>query len=151
MLHFGQQHDELVAALPADGVGARTHSHQAFGDGLQQLVADRMAERIVDVLEAIQIEEQHRDLLAVARRQGDRLADAVVQQHAVGQAGQEVVLGRMGHLQRHRPGRADIAKHDHRADDLPCAIVDWRHRILDRNFGAVAPDRGCSSTAGASS
>ena len=64
-----------------------------------------MPERIVDVFEAIQIQKQHRDFFRVTRREGDRLADPVVQQHAIGQTGQKVVLGRMGHLPRHRQGR----------------------------------------------
>ena len=61
LFHFRKQHDEFVAALPADRVRAAHAIHQALGDGLQQLVADRMAQGIVDVLEAVQIQEQHRD------------------------------------------------------------------------------------------
>ena len=58
----------------------------------QQQVADRVAERIVDVLEAVEVEEQHRELAAPAMRAGDRLSDAVGQQRAIGQAGQRVVV-----------------------------------------------------------
>ena len=99
-----------------------------------------MSQRIVDVLEAVEIQEQHRDLLPVARRQGDRLADAVVQEHAIGQAGQEIVLGRMGHLQRHRARRAHVAEDDDRAGHLPFAVVDRGDGVFDRNLKSVAPD-----------
>ena len=39
-------------------------SSQAFADQLQQFVADVMAERIVDALELVEIETQHRQALA---------------------------------------------------------------------------------------
>ena len=58
----------------------------------QQQVADRVAERVVDVLEAVEIEEQHGELAAPAVRAGDRLPDAIGEQRPVGQAGQRVVM-----------------------------------------------------------
>ena len=58
----------------------------------QQHVADRVAERIVDVLEAVEIEKQHRELAAAAMRAGDRLSDAVREERAIGQSGQRVVV-----------------------------------------------------------
>ena len=58
----------------------------------QQHVADRVSERVVDVLEAVEIEEQHRKLAAAPMRAGDRLSDAVGEQRAVRQSGQRVVV-----------------------------------------------------------
>jgi len=40
-----------------------------------------------------------RQLFRVTRRQDNRLADPVVEEHSIGQTGQKVVLGRMSHLQ----------------------------------------------------
>jgi hypothetical protein len=58
------QHDDEFVTAHADhdirGAHGRAH---ALGDFLQQLVADFVAARIVDVLEAIEIEEQHREHL----------------------------------------------------------------------------------------
>ena len=52
----GQQDGELVAAQARDGVrGAHTGS-KAGADFLEQSVAGLMAERVVDFLEAIQVE-----------------------------------------------------------------------------------------------
>ena len=83
-----------------------------------------MSQGIVDVLEAIQIQEQHRDVLRVTRRQSDRLANPVVQEHSIWQTGQEVVLSRMGHPQSHVMGRAHVAEHDHRSRNPPFTVVD---------------------------
>ena len=65
-------------------------SSQAFADQLQQFVADVMAERIVDALELVEIETQHRQALAAL----DALylvVELLEQQHAVGQIGQRVM------------------------------------------------------------
>ena len=140
LFDFRQQHDEFIAALPADRVRGAYAIHKALGDGLKKLVADRMPQRIVDVFEAIQIQKQHRDVFHVTRRQGDRLADPVVQQHPIGQPGQKVVLGRMGDLQRHRPGDAHVAKNDDRSGGLPFAVVNGGDGVFDRNFKSVTPD-----------
>ena len=87
------QHDgELVAAQARDGV-LRPHGLlQARGGGAQDAVAGGVAERIVDVLEAVQVEEQHRDAAFLAARAHDRARQALGQQRAVRQAGQRVVV-----------------------------------------------------------
>ena len=58
---------EFIAALPAHRVRAAYAIHQPFGDRLQKLVAGWMTQGIVDVFEAIQIQEQDRNFFRVAR------------------------------------------------------------------------------------
>ena len=149
LFHFRKQHDEFIASLPAHRVRAAYAIHQALGDGLKKLVADRMSQGIVDVLEAVQIQKQHRDSFLVTRRQGDRLADPVVQQHAIGQTGQKVVLGRMGHLQRHRPGRAHVAENDDGSGRLALRGRGWGRRSPRSEFQIRRAGPEYSSTAGA--
>ena len=43
-----------------------------------------MAQRIINVLKAIEVEKQNRNVLFVARRNSDSLGDPVVQEDAVG-------------------------------------------------------------------
>ena len=83
--------DELVAAEPRDGVRAADDVLQAAAERDQQLVAGLVAERVVDRLELVDVEQQHRDVALRALRAGERLADAVVEERAVRQAGQRVV------------------------------------------------------------
>ena len=87
--NFGKQHHEFIAALPAYGVRTAYTFHQPLGDGLQKLVPDGMAQRVVDVLEAIQVQKQDCHSLVVTGRHRDGLADPVVQQHAIGQTRSE--------------------------------------------------------------
>ena len=69
---------------------SRTRRAQALGYHLQQLVADRMAERVVDMLEVVEVEDVRGHHLARAWR-GQGLLQPLVQQHAVGQPGERVV------------------------------------------------------------
>ena len=90
-----EQDRELVAAEPGDGVAGPQGRLQPARDGDQQPVADVVAERVVDELEAVEVQEQHRRAggRAAALRAPDRLRQAVQEQHAVGQPGQRVVQG----------------------------------------------------------
>ncbi len=64
--------------------------HQALTDLNQQLVAGRMTERIVDVLEAVEIEQGDRGrLLAPLRQQASEL---LLQREAVGKPGELVIV-----------------------------------------------------------
>jgi hypothetical protein len=60
---------------------------------LQKLVADPVAQRVVDVLEAVEVDEQHAHAPSAPARLRDRLRQALVQQQAVRQPGQRVAGG----------------------------------------------------------
>ena len=62
--------DELVAAEARRGVLVPQAVREPLGNRRQQQVADRVAERVVDVLEAVEIEEQHGDLAVAAGARG---------------------------------------------------------------------------------
>ena len=51
-----------------------------------------MAERIVDALEVIEVEEEARHLMPVARRLSNDLSEPLVEQRAVRKAGENIVL-----------------------------------------------------------
>ena len=84
-------HDELVAAQAPERVGAAHDAVEPRGDGLQQLVAGGVPERVVDGLEVVEIDEQGRDLRLAARAAREHLLDAIEDQRPVRQAGQRVV------------------------------------------------------------
>ena len=56
-----EHHRKLVAAQPGDDIAGPHRIAQAFGHGSQQLVADVMAKRVVDELEAVEIQKHERD------------------------------------------------------------------------------------------
>ena len=55
---------ELVSAEPRAEVVTATTFVKPAGDGLQEFVADRVSERVIDILEAIEIDEQKAELSA---------------------------------------------------------------------------------------
>ena len=88
-----QQHGELVAAEPGERVAAAHDALQARGDLLQQAVARVVPERVVDLLEAVEVDQQQRGGLAAALGRGQRGLHPVVEQRAVGEVGEVVVQG----------------------------------------------------------
>ena len=88
----GRIDDELVAAEPRDGVGFAHRRGEPLRDRLQQLVAGVVAQRVVDALEMVEVEEEARDVRAVALRLREDLLQPLVEERPVRQSGQDVVL-----------------------------------------------------------
>ena len=93
-LDRGLHDGEFVTAEPRNRVGLPQAIEQAFGDGLQQAVADGMPERVVHRLELIEIETMERQQLTPARI-CEGLFELLVEQHAIGQVGQCIMMGEM--------------------------------------------------------
>ena len=92
-----QHDDELVAAEAPQHVGGLDPGTQPLGKLDQQGVAGGVSERIVDILEVIEIEKDQRELLALGAIL-DGLFDQLTKLRAVRQAGQHVVIGEPGDL-----------------------------------------------------
>ena len=52
-----------------------------------------MAEAVIDLLEAVQVEIEQGDPAPRPRRHGKRLDQSVLEQAAIGQAGEDIVMG----------------------------------------------------------
>lgn len=111
-----QQHHELVAALAGRQVAGPQAAAQALGRLDQQGVAGGVAEAVVDGLEAVEVEEQHREAGRVAP--GDEQAGVeVFEEHRpVGEAGEGVVGGQVMHALLGGLAFGDVGEgHDHAA------------------------------------
>ncbi len=85
------QDDELVAAETPERVGLANRALQARRDGAQQLVAGAVAERVVDQLEVVEVDEHGRDRRPVPARARQQLLGAIEDQLAVRKPRQRVV------------------------------------------------------------
>ena len=92
------EHHEFVAAEPRHEILRPQHFAQAVGDRAQQLVAAGMAERVVDLLELVEVDEQQRRQLLGAMLDRQQAADLVAEIDPVGKRGQFVVARQMADL-----------------------------------------------------
>ena len=124
---------ELVAAEPRDRVGVANAGREPLSHHLQQFVADRMAERVVDGLEQIEIEHEKREPAAVTALPRQRLVHFFQQHRAVGDPGQAVMARHEGDLRFGLFLRGDVLM-----DRDPAAVG---HRpVIDADHAAVAHD-----------
>ena len=120
----GQQDGELVAAEAGHDVGRTQHAAQPLGDAAEQAIAGAVAERVVDDLEVVEVDEQHGDAPAGAQR----AAEALHEQLAIGQAGERVVVGLPGELLLGGPALGDV---DAVADPrLRTAVAAGEQRVV---------------------
>ena len=107
---------EFVAAEPRHQVVAAQRARQAQRDVADQLVADRMAERVVDVLEVVEVDVEYRGRRGAVRDFLDHRLQPLAEKDAVGQPAQRVVHGQMAQPRfaggdRHG-GAAHVAQHE---------------------------------------
>ena len=122
-------HGELVAAEPRHGVVLADGGLQPAADFLQQRIANGMAERVVDVLEMIEVEAEHRELV-VRTRPAQPLFELLVEQHAVRQIGQRVMARHVRDLRLRLQPFGDVLE----GGDPAAAL----HRLVDDTDGTVA-------------
>ena len=123
-----EEHHELVAAPPRDRVAGPHAARHCPRESAQDVVADTVAERVVDVLHGVDIDEDHRNPAPVASSMRERHAHAIVEDRPSGQAG-EIVVDEIGSQRRrrwprdlaavgdetvHLTARADTRHHRHR-------------------------------------
>ena len=96
-IRLGQQDGELVAAKPCHGVRLTKRGTQPRRHDLQHLIAGVMSERVVDVFEAVEIENQQRQRTHLALGLEQPLVQSIVKQGSVREVGQLVVKGEIRH------------------------------------------------------
>ena len=93
LLDVGLDQGELVAAQARQRTEPRAVPAQAVGEGDQQLVAELVGVLLVDPLEIVEAQAQHCHPALLAAGAVEDLVELLLQQLAVRQAGEEVVLG----------------------------------------------------------
>ena len=146
------EHGELVAAEAGDRVARADRGAQPVGDGDEQPVAGGVAEAVVDHLEVVEVEEQHRDALVVELGVGERAPEPVDEEQPVRQPGERVVDRLVREPLAARLALGDVLDLAHEverlagdvADDRPGARTHtarpsaWRKRFSSRYARAVA-------------
>ena len=134
-----EQYAELVAAEARHRVGIANGLADERRDFAQHVVAGEMAARVVDGLEAVEIEVAHHVALPPGARDLERLAEPALELAAIHEPGQRVVARLIGHLLRESAELADVVQHHGDARDLAVGRADRRSRRLDAEFVAGRP------------
>jgi hypothetical protein len=124
---LGEQHDELVAAQPPDYVPRAQCLTQPRRDLDEQRIASRVPEAVVHELEAIEIQQQHRDRLA---RAGPRVLQVIEHQSSVRQAGQRIVQRLIADVRFGEPqlGLGELLLGDVRKHSVPAQLSQLVHQ-----------------------
>ncbi len=91
--YLGQDEPELVPAQACHGVLGPRVVGEALGQQGQELVAALVAQGVVDLLEPVQVDDGDGSTRVAPHGSQHRLLGALVEQRAVGQLGERVVLG----------------------------------------------------------
>ncbi len=91
--HVGTEQHELVAAVADGAVVGPDRLDQPGRHRDEELIAERGAMGVVDLLETLEVDEQDRDPSVAASSQLEHLVEAVAQEAPVGQSGEPVVVG----------------------------------------------------------
>ena len=86
---------ELVLAEPGQGIGRVDAAAQPVGNGGEKLVSGRVAERLVDALEIVEVDAEHRQAGFRQRRFKGRL-QFLAEEHPVRKIGERVVPRHVG-------------------------------------------------------
>ena len=122
-----QQHGELVTAGPARNVVRAQVIGQECADPLEQTVAHLVTVGVVDLLEVVDVDHQHRELAARARalRAADLFLETLFEVAAVPEPGQRVAI-RHGAVRLQTrdlfPQHSVLARHPH---ELALEVVIW--------------------------
>ena len=106
---------------------SRTQNCRSQRRFLEDLVADRMTERVIDRLEAVEIEHQQGERLAAALRAIERLLHALAEQRAVGKAGQFVMRRHFGDARLGALALGDVGEGAHHAAVGRGHRADFKH------------------------
>ena len=78
MVNPRKDRDKFVSPQTTDEVRVPNAGGKALGDGFEQFIADRVAQRVVDGLEVVQIDEHHCELPSLTARDAHRLGQLFV-------------------------------------------------------------------------
>src|SRR6476620_4680981 len=92
------EYGEFVAAEARHQLVSAHHMAEPLGDRENELVADMVAERVVDVLEVIEVDEEHGGGGPAAAHFADQSFQPFAEIDAVGQPADRIVQGEMAQL-----------------------------------------------------
>ncbi len=138
---FGKHDLEFVAAQPEHPLLVADDPDQPLRDLPEQCVARGVAERVVDLLEPIEIDQQHRARPAMMLGTGEEAVERFLHLAAVRQLGQRIVVGQASGLGRGTPLVGGVDRAPAKAEELARTAELWPSGGQPEMFG-LAGNRG---------
>ena len=86
---------KFIAAKAGDDIVRPDAATEPVGHSFEQGVANRMPERVVDLLELIEVQHQDGDAAVPCSRGANSIVQALPEEHAVGQIRERIVRGQV--------------------------------------------------------
>lgn len=138
---FGHHDNKLVSTHASHGVALAHGGEQALPYSGEENVAVGVAERIINLLEVVDVKEENRRLLTVVLRVEDRMTQTLVEEHAVGEASQVVVMCEIVDVIGAAAVLRDVAAGDGdpgaESDNLDVEPGGFYHLVVDEDFTCV--------------
>jgi hypothetical protein len=114
---------------------------QPLGQRDEELVTDEVAEAVVDQLEAVEVQEEHRELVRAALGTPERAEQPVEERLAIGQASECVVPGHVLEELLACLALGDVRGHSGQAQDPPLLVPHRRPAAQHPDVAAVAAEQ----------
>jgi hypothetical protein len=135
-----EQQRKLIPAEPCEGVRGPRDLGEAARDFLEQVIAGAVAEAVVDLLEAIEVDEQHREHLFGSVGAGERLVEAIPKERAVRKVGETVVKCLMRELLFEPNSLRDVTCVEHDTAHVPLSLKIGDVRLHVAPFSELVLD-----------
>ena len=112
-----EQDRELVAAEAGHDVAGPQAGRQPFGERNEHAIADLVTQAVVDDLEPIDVEEQHRDVFVVTGARCCAFSSSPTNRQRFGRRVKRVVMGLERELLLGEPSLGDVAHVAHETRD----------------------------------
>ena len=124
LLQIGDQHQKLVSPEAGRQIVVLQAAADTLCQPLEQLIANSVAQAVVDQLEAIQIDKEQPQPFAIELRGFQLKGQPLLQQMAIAQFGQGVVIGKVIQFGLHLANGADVGEGDHIVSSVVEVVID---------------------------
>ena len=138
----GQNGLEFVAAEAPDLAVDTHHRFQPLGDLAEEGIADRMPQRVIDVFEPIEIDQEQGTALLPARSVAQCLLERLAHHRTIGQPGQRIEPGEAGDFLLRAALFSQVGANPAEAHEAAIVVEDRiaRKRPVDVVIGCGADD-----------
>src|ERR1700687_749215 len=141
-LEIGEQDDELISSHACDSVGLADAGTEPVTNLEKKSVPRLVAERVVDALEVVEIDDHDGDVVVVTRRALDTDLEPVAEEGPGGEIGERIVVGEILEVFVRLFTLGDVVAYCDAADGGATVVLEGGDGELHWEASAVLSDVG---------